>query len=1578
MKKIKRLTGFLFTPFVILMAVSPLSWAVTITEIHYNPPGQSSGLEFVEVCNDAPTVVDVSGWSFTEGIDFTFAPSTWIPGRGYLVVCANLTVFQATYGTDVPVAGAFSGKLDSDGETVVLSNNGGGEVVRIKYSDRGKWPSSPAGTGHTLSLKRPHLNPSEPESWAPSLEIGGTPGRINFNAGGIEESELISLGADWNYKKGTAEFSSPTDGWRKLGFVPTGWLLGATGIGYGDNDDATVIDDMANTYWSVAARKVFTLTQAKIDSFEVLVLAVNYDDGFVAYLNGTEAARASMPGTPGDPVAFDTPAVGHEAGTEEQFEIPKSLLQPGQNVLAIQGHNTALTSSDFSLAPRLLARSLLSPEGGGSGPRVAFNEFFGRTTGSRWVEILNIGSQPADLSGYFLTDNGDALNRYALPPGSSMAPGGFLTVTESSSGLSFSAAEVRLFLTRPDLLQVIAGEIFENTPTDGRPASRAGYSDARFPNGSGSFGFARVPTPGAPNVLEVSQDIVINEIMYNPPTGGVIESALGEYLELYNRGAAPVNVEGWSLTKGVSFTFPTGAVIAPNGYLVVAQDPAGVEGTHGLTGIFGPWVGTLANSGENVRLVDAVGNVVNEVRYYDGGRWSPWADGGGSSLELIDPRQDNSLATAWEASDESKKAPWSLISYTGAFSSDGESEIHFLLLDAGTVLLDDVSVKRSGSPTEYIPNGGFETDTSPWLLQGTHEPSHRITTDAHSGNACLELTATDGGDNGVNKTETDTSPAMPSGTYTVSFWTRWVRGSPKIMTRADAHTGASLSRVHPLTLPNALGTPGRENSVTAALIASTAGGNLGPVIGDVVQSPVAPGAGSTVAVKARATDADGVATLTLYYRKTADGAFTAEPMYDDGGHGDGASGDGAYAGTIPAQPSGARVLFYIEGIDTTGQTRRFPVEAPLKTLLYAVESPVNSRLYTARLDLDDDNENELRGRLLHSDKLVDGSFVFNDEEIYYNVGVRYHGSPWNRPPDPKMYRVRFNEDRRFIHNLKSINLSRYGNAQNEGAAYFCVENASSLDSPAPAGDYFYATVYHNAAFHAQMAIVETVDSHYTGKWFPSDGDGYIFKIPGRRYLDDGGNMAGVDWTTLGYRGSMSNFEYERYRWYFIPGSHQLEDRWNDLVDLCTVMDVSRTPVAQFESQITNILDVEQFLRVIAARTLHDDWDCIGIGNGQNAYIYFAPNEGRWKFLPWDMDHTFGNVSAKLYPEGSETQISRLVGRPIFRRMYLRILEQLLGTAWNPSYIAPYLAQTQSVMGADGSGILNFINSRRPTVVTQIATIALKPTNIGTFTIPSNWSGEYSSTNAQERLRGTAPTSISDLVFLRNGEQLDLALTWNTTTSWSVQIPIQPGVNPFEVLGFTGGGDLVASFSFRVLSTSGWLPPVVSSVDPSSGPTTGGTAVKILGDQFHSGARVFFGGTEAAQVTVNSVAEIHATAPAGAGQVAVRVTNVDSQSSEFPSAFKYLAPIIFIRGDVSLDRRVDISDPIKTLAYLFLGDTIECRDAADLDNDGVVDISDPIAELNFLFGNGGPPAAPFPAAGPDPDTPADGLDCARGV
>ncbi|MBI4607038.1 MAG: VCBS repeat-containing protein [Planctomycetes bacterium] len=102
---------------------------------------------------------------------------------------------------------------------------------------------------------------------------------------------------------------------------------------------------------------------------------------------------------------------------------------------------------------------------------------------------------------------------------------------------------------------------------------------------------------------------------------------------------------------------------------------------------------------------------------------------------------------------------------------------------------------------------------------------------------------------------------------------------------------------------------------------------------------------------------------------------------------------------------------------------------------------------------------------------------------------------------------------------------------------------------------------------------------------------------------------------------------------------------------------------------------------------------------------------------------------------------------------------------------------------------------------------------------------------------------------------------------------------------------------------------------------------------------------------------------------------DSIEPERRAAAVALGPAAFRRGDVNSDGTVDISDPIRTFMYLFLGASEpRCLDAADSNDDGRADISDGIHTLNDFFreGTGIPAPGPF-ECGPDP-TP-DGVPCA---
>jgi hypothetical protein len=94
--------------------------------------------------------------------------------------------------------------------------------------------------------------------------------------------------------------------------------------------------------------------------------------------------------------------------------------------------------------------------------------------------------------------------------------------------------------------------------------------------------------------------------------------------------------------------------------------------------------------------------------------------------------------------------------------------------------------------------------------------------------------------------------------------------------------------------------------------------------------------------------------------------------------------------------------------------------------------------------------------------------------------------------------------------------------------------------------------------------------------------------------------------------------------------------------------------------------------------------------------------------------------------------------------------------------------------------------------------------------------------------------------------------------------------------------------FTSTGSGSGLTPSVSSISPSNGPTTGGTAVTINGSNFQSGANVSFGGANSTAVTFISASQLNALSPAGSGTVSIAVTNTGGASGSLSGAFTYTA------------------------------------------------------------------------------------------
>src|SRR5437762_6687910 len=113
--------------------------------------------EFIKLFNNSSShAFDLSNFRLN-GADFTFAPGTIILPNGFLVIAKNPAVFAAVYGSSIPVAGSFHGRLDNGGETLTLIKPGATPdqdivVARVRYDNHPPWPALADGGGASLQL----------------------------------------------------------------------------------------------------------------------------------------------------------------------------------------------------------------------------------------------------------------------------------------------------------------------------------------------------------------------------------------------------------------------------------------------------------------------------------------------------------------------------------------------------------------------------------------------------------------------------------------------------------------------------------------------------------------------------------------------------------------------------------------------------------------------------------------------------------------------------------------------------------------------------------------------------------------------------------------------------------------------------------------------------------------------------------------------------------------------------------------------------------------------------------------------------------------------------------------------------------------------------------------------------------------------------------------------------------------------------------------------------------------------------------------------------------------------------------
>ena len=604
--------------------------AIALVGVDFNPASGNQEQEYVCLSNTAPYAVDLTGWSLGGAIAFTFAPGTVLPSNSVAYVSPNPRAFRARTtgprgGQGLFVLGSYQGQLSARGETLTLANPQGQTRGTFSYT------GAPSAAQQFLRITEIMCHPTAPAG-SPMLpdefeyfELRNLSPTATLDLTGVR---LVN-GVEFQFAGSAITSLAP----RARVLVVKNPTAFAARYGSGLPVAGTFTGNLDN-----AGERLELL-----DASNEEILDFSYNDDWYPLANGHGFSLVVVDEA-ADPDAWNR----------------RSQWRPSGAVSGSPGVDDPLPPV---LPPVLITEALTRPDGPAQ-----------RDT----VEVWNPTDQPADLSGWWLTDDFNTPAKFRLPDGTVLRAHGYLTLDESqfntgdaAFGLGADGDEIWLFSADAtgQLTGYVHGHRFG--------AADEGVSFGRHITSDGEEHFVAQVSPslGADNSGPRVGPVVINEIMYHPPDlGRTDESGDDEYLELLNTSAQPVPLfdpdaptNTWRVRGGVALDFPAGVTIAAGEYfLLVTFDPSDptlastFRSTYGVPAavrLFGPFAGRLDNSADSVEVQKPTSldpNVVahalvDKVAYRDSASWPPGADGLGSSLQRREPLAYGNDPAHWVA-----------------------------------------------------------------------------------------------------------------------------------------------------------------------------------------------------------------------------------------------------------------------------------------------------------------------------------------------------------------------------------------------------------------------------------------------------------------------------------------------------------------------------------------------------------------------------------------------------------------------------------------------------------------------------------------------------------------------------------------------------------------------------------------------------------------------------------------------------------------------------------------------------------------------------------------------------------------
>lgn len=870
-----------------------------------------------------------------------------------------------------------------------------------------------------------------------------------------------------------------------------------------------------------------------------------------------------------------------------------------------------------------------------------------------------------------------------------------------------------------------------------------------------------------------------------------------EWIELYNRSSHAVSLEGWKIRGGIDYDFDTPVSILPGEYLVVARDSEQLAAEYPDVDIVGDFGGRLSDKGDEIVLIDDNKNITDEVRYYDRGYWSEYSDGGGMSLELVDPDADNSNPLAWQASNETDRSTWKTYSYRAvANPSPGSSEpsiwneLFLGLLDTGEILLDDISVieEPDGARIQLIQSGSFEFGGATWRLLGNQGLGAIIADPDNIYNHVLHLVATGATEHMHNHVETTyaVGQTVNNGlTYEISYRAKWLAGSNQLNTRLYFNRAGKTKL---LDTPTISGTPGERNSRYKA--------NMGPTIGGMLHTPAVPGAGEDITITARADDPDGVSSMTLRFSVNG-GTFQNKAMT--------LNGSGLYEAGLDGMSSGTIVHFYIQGRDSLNALSEWPIGGSESRAMFKVD---DGQAYPAprhnfRIIMNPDDADFLHESTnVMSNHRMPATVIFNEKDIYYDVGVHIKGSGYGRNNNRAGFNVRFRPDQLFngVHDV--VATDRSGGPGGIGASHreLVVKHIGNHAGAIPC---MYDDIVNTISPRGELngmsqLLMARYDDAFLESQYDNGTEGALFEFELIYYSQNtvDGNpeslklppsaVLAIDFRDMGD-------DKEAYRWNYQIKNNRAADDFSRVIDMAKAFGMSS---AQIESDMNNFIDVDQWMRVFAFESLSGIGDTYNQGLAHNLMLYVRPEDNRVLAMPWDMDFAFfQSTSASIFGGGSNLQ--RVIAIDRFKRLFYGHIQDIVNTTFKNEYLADWIDHYGSTCGQNvSSEILSRVDQRRNFIIGQL------PVEVS-FVITSNAGKAFTVDTDSVNLQGDGWINVRQIRLAGNDDPLEV--TWTDLDSWEASIPLAFGQNTLTLDAYDYQDDFIASDTITVTSISSERP-----------------------------------------------------------------------------------------------------------------------------------------------------------------------------